>query len=935
MIEFHYPELLLVGIPLAYLFWRFALWGKATAWLRGCLALLLLLALAGPLYNLGGRGVDVIVVADRSRSLTDESHDNIRELIRNLERNRGRGDRVGLVTFGAEARVERLPSMTAQFENYFRPVNVDGSDLNAAIQVALNLSDEKRPTRILVFSDGEATGQSPLTAARRSRELGIPIDYRSFSRVQTGDLAVDNLSLPEQVSPREPFQLSVTVQADRPANGTVILRRNGEVIASSERRFQPGRNRLLFRDLVDAPGFQQYEAELVVPGDPVPENNRGEAGLRVEAGPRVLVLTTDGQPGNLVQSLRAARLDVDVVQAGETPLTQDLLDPYRAVILENVPARDLGFLQMQVLAQYVEDLGGGLLMTGGQRSFGVGGYHNSPLDEILPVSTELREEKRKNRVAISVALDRSGSMMMPVAGGKTKMDLANLGTAECVRLLSPGDSISVLAVDTVPHIIVPQTNVDNPDPLVRKVLGIQSMGGGIYVYDALVAAGKELMKAEQTTKHIILFSDAADSEQPGNYKQLLSDYEKVGITVSVIALGTTRDVDAQLLIDIAKRGSGNIMFTEDAAELPRLFSEDAMAITRNTFIEKDPDTQPEGIPGMQLSDARLIGDWGSTPFPHVDGYNLCYLRPEATMGVVTQDEHRAPLSAFWYRGLGRVAALTVEVDGPFSGTFNAWEEAADFLVTQTRWLLGGDAPDQVYLKMQREGQDAVATLELDPRRADRGGLEVPQLMVVAPGAEREDPLEPEFSWIGPDTLQSRFRMDRMGTYRTLVRTGARQFQRGPTVSLPYSPEFAPRTGLPSGREILSQMAELTGGEARTNLLEMFRNAPRSPQKLSLVPYLMALALVLLILEIGGRRLSWWGSWRRRAASVEVTPSGSPTSRPISPSRPGSMRPGTTTPVTPAASAARPTPAPPKEPPAEKPKVDIFAQAKNRAKKRME
>ena len=63
MIEFYYPELLLVGVPLAFLFWRYARSGPATTVIRALVALLLLFAIAGPLRNLGGRGIDVLVVA--------------------------------------------------------------------------------------------------------------------------------------------------------------------------------------------------------------------------------------------------------------------------------------------------------------------------------------------------------------------------------------------------------------------------------------------------------------------------------------------------------------------------------------------------------------------------------------------------------------------------------------------------------------------------------------------------------------------------------------------------------------------------------------------------------------------------------------------------------------------------------------------------------
>ncbi len=941
MIEFFYPELLLVGIPLAILLWRYARQGRATTLVRTGIAVLLLLALAGPLYNLGGRGIDLIIVADRSRSMSEQALGNVAELIHNLDRNRNRGDRVGLVAFGANSQIERVPSETAMFEDYSKPVNIDGSDLNTALHRAINLADENRPTRILVLSDGEANGIDPTSAARRARELNIPIDYRTFNRVKVGDVAVESLNLPEEVSPREPFQFSVSVQSDRVATGKLVIKREGRVISTATRTFSVGRNRLLFRDLVERPGFFTYEAELILDGDPIKENNRGEAGLRVDAGPRLLVLNADGQEGNLVRALKAGRINVDVFKADTFEISQDRLDPYRAVIIENLPAGLFGRVGMEQLAQYVEDLGGGLLLTGGQRSFGVGGYFNSPLDEILPVSMEIREEHRKNRIAIAIALDRSGSMTAVVSGGKTKMDLANLGTAECVRLLSPGDSVAVIAVDSSPHTIQRLVNVDNPEAIAGKVLGIQSMGGGIFVYEALVAAGNELMKAEQNTKHIILFSDAADSEQPGAYKKLLGEYEKAGITVSVIGLGTVKDPDARLLEDIAKLGNGNIMFTQDASELPRLFTEDTMSVARSSFVEKDEETQPDGIPAQQLVDSRLIGDWGGAGFPNVDGYNLSYLKQEATMGVVSKDEYKAPLSAFWYRGLGRVAALTVEMDGEFSGDLISWEGYSDFVITHARWLLGTESADDLYIKIKREGQDAVATIELDPERPNRGGNEIPQMIVVPPGADRQKTISPEFVWVGPDTLQARFRLDQMGTYRTLVKTGEREFHRGPALSLPYSPEFAPRPGLPSGKQMLAKLASLTDGKARTDVLEVFQNSPRSPKKVSLVPHLLVMALILLLLEIAGRRLSLWEyfSAKRARSELEKEPIQLSTIRKTTPVRKqkkkGWRRSKKEDAPPVVAAEKKSTEKPPAAQERKTPSVDVFAQAKKRARKRLD
>jgi uncharacterized membrane protein len=535
----------------------------------------------------------------------------------------------------------------------------------------------------------------------------------------------------------------------------------------------------------------------------------------------------------------------------------DRLDRYRAVILENVLAADLGRVKMERLAQFVEDLGGGLLVTGGERSFGNGGYFKSPLDDVLPVSMEMREEHRKTRLAMAIALDRSGSMAIMVKGGKAKMDLANLGTAEAIKMLSPGDSVAVIAVDSAPHVIQKLTPVDDPATIAAKVTKIRSEGGGIFVYEALVAAGKQLMDSDQSTKHIILFSDANDSEEPGDYKKLLAQFEKAGITTSVIGLGTPHDSDSRLLEDIAKLGRGNIMFTEDAEELPRLFTQDTMSVARSSFIKKDSEKQPAGIPGQVTPSVQLMGEFAVGKFPNVDGYNLSYLKPEATLGVVSQDEYAAPFSAFWYRGLGRAAAITAEVDGQYSGAFGQWDEYPDFLITHARWLLGGESPDDVYLKMDRDGQDAVVTVELDPDRPSRITGDAPTLSILPPSDEREQVLDLPFQWTGPNSLQARFKLARTGTYRTLVKMGGRNIVRGPAITLPYSPEFMPRVGLPEGRKVLAALSELTGGRERLDVLETFADRPRSARMTSLLPWFFAIAVILLLVEIAGRRLSLW------------------------------------------------------------------------------
>ena len=97
-------------------------------------------------------------------------------------------------------------------------------------------------------------------------------------------------------------------------------------------------------------------------------------------------------------------------------------------------------------------------------------------------------------------------------------------------------------------------------------------------------------------------------------------------------------------------------------------------------------------------------------------------------------------------------------------------------------------------------------------------------------------------------LQTRFRLNRLGIYRTQLVTGENKSVRGPSISLPYSPEFFPRSGQPSGRQTLAEIARLSGGTERTDVLELLdrTNLPRLPRMISLLPWLVVVAVLLLV-----------------------------------------------------------------------------------------
>ncbi len=365
------------------------------------------------------------------------------------------------------------------------------------------------------------------------------------------------------------------------------------------------------------------------------------------------------------------------------------------------------------------------MLTGGRNSYGPGGYFRSSLDPILPVSMELRNEHRKLSLAMVVALDRSGSMAVPVGGGKAKMDLANEGAAQVVDLLGPMDEFGVIAIDTAPHLIADLAPVRDKETVKSDIRSIRSEGGGIFIYVALESAAAMLLKATAGTKHIILFADANDSEEPGQYKELLDKCKEAGITVSVIGLGTPADKDAGLLRDIAERGNGRIFFTDKPEELPRLFAQDTFVVARNTFL--DEPTPIASTPGLSLLAGRPF-DLSQT----IGGYNLTYLRSGATLATRTLDDYKAPVVAAWRAGAGRVLCYTGEADGKYAGPIAGWKDVGAYYSSLARWTIGPSnrLPADMLLTQEVKNGLHQVQLHLDPERQGDPFAELPRVTLL-------------------------------------------------------------------------------------------------------------------------------------------------------------------------------------------------------------
>ena len=931
MPTFFQPIWLLLFIPLAAACFVWPLPNRLLNVIRVTTFVLVVFSLAQLAIRLPDRAGTVIVVADRSESMPIDSDASEKEIIALLHKSRGPRDQLGVVSFGREAAVEQAPER-GEFGGFAADVGPDHSSLNDGIQTALELIPPDGGGRILVLSDGKWTGKDPAAAAARAAGRGVAVDYRLITRPQVNDTAIQSFNTPQSVLPGEAFLLSAWVSSPVDQQISYQLRRNGEIISSGQKQVPQGLSRLLFRDRATTAGVNEYS--LTVQGakdDPIPENNTARALVGVEGARPILVVSAAGENSGLVNVLRRGHVDVVGKAPNECDWSLESLSQYSAVILENVPAGDIGMDGMETLASWVEQTGSGLAMTGGQKSYGPGGYFKSPLERVLPISMEMRKEVRKMSVAVVVALDRSGSMAMPAGGGREKIDLADLGTVQVLDLLSPMDEFGVFAVDTQAHEIVPLDTVQNNMSYRGKILQIDSEGGGIYIYEALVACAQMISNAKSETKHIILFSDAADAEQSAHYQDIVAKLREAGVTVSVVGLGTEHDCDANMLKDLAQRGGGQCYFSDNPDEIPRIFAQDTFTIARSTFVDHP-------APFSITAGSSLLGMPPANAPPSLGGYNLCYLRPEANLAAVTRDEYKAPIVASWNAGNGRVLCYLGEADGKYSGDFAKWDQAGEFYSTLARWIAGKHEPlpDDMLLTQEIRDGDCFVDLHLDPgRKADPfSNLPRVDIMHGLPGAA---PAKESVSlqWKNADLLEADIPIEGRETVLNTVEIPGQKPVTLPPVCLPYSPEFAPdEPG--RGAAALAQIATTTGGTERVEIPKIWSELPVRSRYVTLSPWLFAAAAFLFLFEIIERRAGWLSKFvgfktaAAQAATAEVK------SEPLAaaPRSQAPAKPKAPTPVT--ASAQRPQAKPaPEQTPEISSTIDAMRHARDRARRKQE
>ncbi len=848
----------------------------ASLGLRLFILLLLILSLAGTEIVKASDDVAVVFLLDRSDSIGLDQSARAEEFIRRALEIKGLTDQSAVVVFGSNALVDQPMSANLDMAPITSIPDSLNTDYGQAIRLGMALLPTGSTRRLLLLSDSLPNQGDSLEAAKLAAASGVEIDTLYLAQDGTGpEVLLSEVDAPTKVSQGEIFNIEITVVSSDNVPATLRVINRGRLLHEAEIHLRRGDNFFTVPLQSITPEFARYEVQIETQIDTYYQNNRLASFTEIAGPPKILLISEEermDEAGNflpdeaaqLQEALEATGLIVERSSPALSPAGLADLGSYDSVLLANVNAKSLSQRKIEALKSYVQDLGGGLVVIGGPESFGMGGYFQTPLEEILPVDMNIKDQQRFPSVSIALVIDRSGSMAA-AEGGVAKIQLAAEGAARVVELLNDFDEITIIAIDTEADAIIGPTLVAEREDIIVRIRQIGAGGGGIFVRTGLEAAAKALEGSTNQVKHIILLADGADSEQKEGVPALIEELTEEGVTVSTVSIGAGPDV--AWLQDMAEVGDGRFHLTDRAANLPQIFTQETTFVQRSYLVEEP--FFPE-LGGSLFSSRhaliKAMESAGIVRLPPLNGY--VGTSPKATAQLLLETHLGDPLLAVWENGLGRTAAWTSDTSGRWAANWVTWPGFAPFWSNVIRWSIQEERGTALETMVNLQGEEAQIVVDVRDENNQYLNKLLVEATIVTPDG---DPQLTQLQQVSPGQYAGSFKPTEEGAY--LIRVEGKSLP-GETISgqtsgwvLGYSPEYASLESDPQG---LDQIAQLTGGRslsiedesAPAAVFEDHRGGVATVRPIW--PWLVGLAILLLPLDIAIRRLAITKQDLRRA-----------------------------------------------------------------------
>ena len=840
--QFTHPYYLLLLAPsLAWVIWfawktdvQLSPWRRWTALgIRMVVLTALVLAIAGLQWLRPVEGMNVFFALDRSDSVPSPQQEAARDYVNRISKEKKKGDKAGVIVFGAEASIESSPNAAVDLQKIQAVVGTERTDLAAAIRLATAAFPEAGQKRLVVMSDGNENVGDAMSAVLAAKPLNVSVDVVPMGVARANDVSVQKLQVPPKLKEGQVFDVKIFVQADQATPATVRLFRDDQYLGEQKVDLSAGKNLFTFPQTLPKPGFYKYDVQVDAPGDPLPQNNRAASFATVRGLPRILIVSADPEQDKpLAAALKSPTLNVVLVGVKDFPASIAEMQSYDAIFISNLAAGDLGLDRQRLLESAVRDFGVGLVCVGGDQTYAAGGYRGTPLEETLPVSMELDSKK----------VLPSGAVVLVMHG--MEFNNGNEVARQCAQgvlaALGPTDEMGVVLWDGTERWVFDLQKVENKKKLAAQIAGMNQGDLGSF-QGVLQMAYNALQKSHANLKHIIVFSDGDPGAPTAALMQAIAGDR---ITVSTVLISGHSPPDTMEWM--AEQGKGRFYNVTSPDDLPQIFIKETAVILKSAIYE-DP-FQPQ-----VRSVSEVVRGIGSTEYPKLLGYVATSPKPRAETPLWT--DKGDPLLAHWQYGLGRAVAFTSDAKPRWARIWLDWDKFRQFWSQIGQWsmrrLENADFTTEVTVD---KGEGLINVEALDEQGNFRNFLNL-QAIVASPKGQRQTV---RLEQTGPGHYETRFPTKEVGAYLLNLMDVKDGQVRGSQVigaSVNYSPEF---TTAEPNLNLLRRIAETGGGKILDPMIlevnPFAHDRQKTFQPRDLWESLLKFAIILFTLDVGVRRI---------------------------------------------------------------------------------
>ena len=834
--------------------------------LRTLVWLALILALADPVIQEERESRKYTALIDTSRSVSPEGQRALLEQLQPFIENSDTA--VSLIPFAQRPGKRALElkgdvdldEIEEDLAQVAKEVSPEETNISSAIQRSLSEIDS---SSILLLSDGFETAGDAIKIARRAATNGVAIYplVPNDSFFKTASLSISSLHTPITSAAGDKVKVRTSVKNtfDEVQTGRLQIWIDSEQLYDQEVSVNARQELLVTSETPILKGGLHRVRALLTPnvgGKKAQERHRW---VSVKEKSKILILHGSVEDRRVINELiRLKGYGVEDIIADGTKNIPTTFSGYSSIVMNNVAKHQLpgGFLKS--IEGFVKK-GGGVLLIGGDRSYGLGKYINTPLEKISPLKfVPPQTKKRRLRVAVVLVIDKSGSMVQ-----QNKIVAAKEAAIMSIESLKDDDFVSVIGFDAAPFVIIDLKPVREVKPIAQRRLRSLTAAGQTDLLPALAEARQRLRRVKAGRKHVIVLSDGRFPLSTDVYASEINQMKRDGVTISAVALGSEADVP--FMQYLSTQGKGAFYHTLDPSRLPKIFVQDIKVATgERTINENQLFAVGMGPGGLSSTSVRR--------YPPLKGFVETLPKKGSTLELITKKGKKVfPILASWKYGKGSVVAFTSDANGRWSFPWLRWPDFPKF------W---GDVFEQIKNRSDSEAGEIDfdlryslnrknISLELsvfDPKLRKNAAPTI-TAKIIEPGGELK---QTSFRAVKKGRFKSEIDNARPGDYQLSIQYGKLTF---PPVALTLSGEaFGEAPGKGIHLRNLEEIAYVTGGAINPAIDQVAAKVKSSKKATPLFRPLLFLAFGLILLEALLRELgiSWFTGFRKRSRITETS-----------------------------------------------------------------